>query len=89
MVIQHRNKKNIGKRLQKIRESIVDEKGKPLSKRKLAMRSGVLREYISKLENQKQKSISIDTAAKLAKGLGIPVGDLVEALLKEDTQEMN
>jgi transcriptional regulator with XRE-family HTH domain len=56
----------IGDRLRRLRV----EAG--LSQRELAKRSDIAREYINQLEAGKTKSITLRTAAALAKGLGKP-----------------
>jgi len=56
----------IGDRLRRLRL----EAG--LSQRELAKRSGVDREHINQIEANKTKSMTLRTAERLAKGLGVP-----------------
>jgi len=55
----------IGALVKKIREQ------KGLNQTQVAKKAGLRREYISQLENGKTKGITLKTAQKLAKGLGV------------------
>lgn len=52
-------------------------KAKGLTQENLAQRSGVDYKYLQKLEGHNPSSPTLSTLAKLAKGLGVPLADLV------------
>ena len=59
-----------------------------ISQRQLAKRSGVDREHINQIANNKIKSMTLKTAEKLAKGMGIPPCSFFDEDHKEMTKEI-
>jgi len=68
----------VGKLIKELREKA------GLSQRKLGKLIGIDRGYISQLEAKKNCSITLNTAEKLAKGLGMPPSVLIDILTVED-----
>ena len=69
----------IGERLKRLREI------KGLSQNELAKRSGVHRPTISELEAGRQQDVTVETARRLARALGVSLGLLAG---KEDDSEV-
>ena len=63
----------LGKQIQAVRKQL------QLSQIQLEQRSGIKREYISRLERGKLKNPTINTLNKIAQGLGIPLEELLFA----------
>jgi len=61
----------IGEKIRQLRE------GQHLSQAELERRTGIKREYISKIENNELDNPTYKTLLKIAKGLGINITDLV------------
>ena len=68
----------LGQRLQQLRELA------GLNQSELARRSGVRRPLISMLENGKQTGMTLDTARKLARALGVTIDMLAGPETDED-----
>src|SRR5262249_40573919 len=66
------NTHTIGKVLKRLRAQ------RSLSQLALGKRSGVAQAQISRIEANKQKNPHLDTLAKLARALGVPVRELLE-----------
>ena len=49
-----------------------------LTQEELAKRAGIKRPYVSHLESGVRKNPSLPTLKKLARALGVPVGELLE-----------
>jgi transcriptional regulator with XRE-family HTH domain len=64
------------RRLSRVLKQLREEKD--LSQRDLATRAGVTQAYVAQLEAGEKKNPSLDVLKKLARALGVPVGELLE-----------
>ena len=62
----------LGAKLRRLR------KAKGLSQEELARRSGLLRVYVARIERGEVVSPRIETRRKLAKGLAVPITELLD-----------
>ena len=65
-------KLRLGTRIKRVR------KLKQISQVDLERKTGIKREYLSKIENEELKNPTIKTLSKIAEGLGISLTELVE-----------